>query len=148
MDSEANRAVADGRRRLIIVEDEEPIAKLFALILGTTYPSLEIVETMDAEEALAVIGQQRPDLVMTDVNLPGMCGITLFREIERVCTENSWDMPPVIFCTGDSHTLEVREIVSDNPTHCILAKPVTRDSLIGVVEPRLNGDVAAPGAAT
>lgn len=137
MDRDAAWTTANEKRRLLIVEDDAPIAKLFSLILGATFPEIEIVETSDANEALSAINEKCPALIITDVNMPGMNGAVLYREIERICTGNAWDLPAVVFCTGNAHQQAIREIVSSNPAHCILAKPVTRDALVAVVEPRL-----------
>jgi DNA-binding NtrC family response regulator len=66
--------------RILIVDDDRRILQL----LGDSLKQDYAVETaMNAGEALAVIQQRRPDLVLLDVMLPGMSGIHLLKEIKQ-----------------------------------------------------------------
>ena len=65
------------RTRLVLVEDS---AEFRASLLGwtTRHHDLEVVAALaTAEEALGVIWGQRPDVVVMDLSLPGMSGLTL-----------------------------------------------------------------------
>jgi two-component system KDP operon response regulator KdpE len=69
--------VSDGR--ILIVDDEPQIRRILkATLTGAGY---EIVDTKSGEEALEKLRQFRPDLVLLDVNMPGMGGLETCREI-------------------------------------------------------------------
>ena len=48
-------------------------------------PDLEVTMTADsAERALEFLGEQRPDIVITDISLPGLSGLELIKEITKL----------------------------------------------------------------
>jgi len=67
-----------GRTRLLIVDDERTARKALAALL--TDEGYEVAEAADGEEALALISGFAPDLVLTDVKMPRMDGLTLVRK--------------------------------------------------------------------
>ena len=58
---------------VLIVEDNARNLKLVRDVLG--HAGYETLEASDAESGLALAREQRPDLVLMDINLPGMTGI-------------------------------------------------------------------------
>ena len=79
--SEPERHVDEPPIRVMLVEDHPAIRKGLRLMLRSD-PGIEIVaEAGDAEEALAAADAQAVDVVMMDVRLPGMDGVTLTREL-------------------------------------------------------------------
>jgi YesN/AraC family two-component response regulator len=69
--------------KILLVDDEAHIRKYLSLILkqlGT--PS--IVEAGNGEEGLAAFQQNRPDLVLMDVNMPKMDGIATLRKLKEI----------------------------------------------------------------
>src|SRR5256885_122748 len=68
----------DHDRRLLIVDDEEPVRNLFAAYLEETYTC----ETAgDAQEALDMLAREPYALVLSDMQMPGLGGIELLRKI-------------------------------------------------------------------
>jgi CheY-like chemotaxis protein len=66
------------RKRILVVDDNASNLRLFELLLRTEYA----VETANnAEEALAAVSRCRPDLVLMDIQLPGIDGLTLTRRL-------------------------------------------------------------------
>ena len=66
-----------GKTRLLIVDDERTARKALVAIL--TEEGYEVAEAADGEQALALIAGFAPDLVLTDVKMPRMDGVTLVR---------------------------------------------------------------------
>jgi DNA-binding response OmpR family regulator len=69
------------RRRALVVEDEGPIRDLLSLHLGLT--GFDVDEVTDGRLALARARAVRFDLVLLDVMLPGLDGVTLCRAIRE-----------------------------------------------------------------
>jgi CheY-like chemotaxis protein len=67
-------APAAHRARLLVVDDEEIIRSVFRDLMGR---ECEVLEAASAEDALARLGRERVDLIVTDKNLPGLSGLEL-----------------------------------------------------------------------
>ncbi len=89
----ASLAGAERRSRILVVDDEEDVRVLVARLLGAV--GHEVESAADGAEALAKIGQQRPDLIVLDLLLPGVDGWEVLRQLQR-----EPDPPPVVILTG------------------------------------------------
>lgn len=70
--------------RLVVVDDQRLICESIAALLELQ-PGITVVGTaVDGEDALQVIGQTLPDVVLLDVQMPRMDGITALTEIARI----------------------------------------------------------------
>lgn len=67
-------------KKLLIADDEPGIRTLVRMTLIDD--SFEIIEASDGIEALAMAKQERPDLVLLDVSMPGKTGFEVCREIK------------------------------------------------------------------
>lgn len=79
----------------VLVVDDEPLARAGVCELLARDPDLDIVgEAANGEEAVTAIAELQPDLVMLDVQMPGMTGFEVLRAVgpER--------MPAVVFITA------------------------------------------------
>lgn len=88
-------AAEDSVLRAMIVDDE-PLAIERMQVLCAELDQLQVVGTAsDGEAALRLAGKLRPDLLLLDMTMPGMDGLTLVRRLGRL------DAPPaVIFVTA------------------------------------------------
>jgi CheY-like chemotaxis protein len=66
--------------RVLIVDDNPVNLKLTASVLE--FAGYQILAATDANQALAVIRQTPPDLILMDIALPGMDGLTLTRQLK------------------------------------------------------------------
>ncbi len=91
-------------RTLII--DDEPLARERVRTLLSEDPEFEVLaECGDGPTALAAIQEHTPDLVFLDVQMPGMDGFGVLRELPE------GKMPQVIFVTAyDQHALKAFEV--------------------------------------
>ncbi len=69
--------------RILMVDDHAVVRRGFQQIAGDAYGSLVLGEARSAEEALQLVQQQRWDVVVLDVNLPGRSGLDILRELKR-----------------------------------------------------------------
>ncbi len=65
-------------KRILIVDDEPDCLELLTQVLGERY---EVHTASDGQEALALVHSLGPDLVITDLSLPGLSGVELARRI-------------------------------------------------------------------
>src|SRR5439155_26918233 len=103
----------------VLVADDEPLAREGLKLLLGRQPQVESVsEARNGREAIAVIRDQKPDLVLLDVQMPRTDG---FAVVHAVGPER---MPPVIFVTAhDQYAIPAFEIAALD----YLLKPVTEE---------------------
>lgn len=69
-----------GSKSVLIVDDNAENLKLILVLLAAS--GCELVTAGDAAEALRRIEQRLPDLILLDLQLPGMDGLTLTRQLK------------------------------------------------------------------
>ena len=113
------------RLRTLIVDDE-PIARQVLREELAGFPDIDIVgEAGDGEEALSRIGVERPDLVLLDLQMPGLSG---FDVIHRLPSDA---LPVVVIVTAyDQHAVQAFEAGALD----YLLKPVGRERLEKALE--------------
>jgi DNA-binding NarL/FixJ family response regulator len=70
----------------VVVADDHPLFRDGVRALLATEPDLELVgEATGGDEAVALVGELRPDVVLMDVQMPGVGGIEATRRIAAMC---------------------------------------------------------------
>jgi DNA-binding NarL/FixJ family response regulator len=73
--------------RIAIVEDDEQVRENLAALLGSTN-GFECVGTyLSGEDALARLPRRLPDVVLMDINLPGMSGVECVRQLKAIAPD-------------------------------------------------------------
>lgn len=73
------------KKKILILEDYEEMQVLYTAIFKKE-SSIEIISQVpDAEEAIEAIKQQKPDLIISDITLPGMSGLEFTRLVRQHC---------------------------------------------------------------
>lgn len=70
-------------KRVLVVDDEEDMLWMLQRNLNKGMKDVEILAAKSGEEALAVLSDRTVDLVITDINMPGMNGLDLLIEINN-----------------------------------------------------------------
>jgi len=112
-----------GRRlRLLAVDDEPRILRLMNAVLAGSY---DLSTAGDGEEGLRLALTARPDLILTDFNMPKMTGQEL---LQRLRKESSLDDVPVIVLTGHEDD-QLRVDLLRNGAQDFLVKPFSVEEL-------------------
>ena len=130
--------------KVLLVDDETSFVETLKRRL--TLRRLEVLTAASAAEALALLAEQEPDVVVLDVRMPGMDGIEATREIRR-----THPTVEVILLTGHA-SLEASMEGMTMGAFDYLLKPVSIDELIFKIEDahrrrclRLAGTVGEQG---
>jgi DNA-binding NarL/FixJ family response regulator len=124
---------------VLIVDDDAGLRALVAEVLG--HAGYSVVEAESGEEALAAAARERPSLAILDVNMPGMSGYAVCRELR----DRFGNDILIVFLSG------VRTEAFDRVAGLLigaddyLAKPFAPDELVARAEALLR---RAPAAAT
>ena len=98
-------AARDGRSRVLVVDDESSIRELLQKTLALAEYDVDIAP--DGRAALERLRLGNYDLLIADLKMPGMDGLTLIREAKRLKTDL-----PVIIITGFSTESSAIEAVN------------------------------------
>lgn len=91
--------------KVILVDDEAPARQRLHALLEKESDIEIAAECGDGESALAAIAASAPDLLFLDIQMPGMSGFDLLRELPAECR------PAVIFITAfDEHAVRAFEV--------------------------------------
>jgi len=119
--------VKQEKLRLLIVDDEE--ASRYGMRRALTTFGYNVSEAGSAEEARALLKQLQPDLMLLDVNLPGMSGLEFLRELRSAGS----DGPLVIIITAHGSERMAVEAVKSG-AYDYLSKPFELDDLRLVIK--------------
>ncbi len=89
--------------KILIVEDEA--ALLYALKAELSHNDFEVIEAIDGEKGLQALENQKPDIVILDLLLPGIDGFEVLRRIKS--KPETKDIPVIILTNlGDKENVE------------------------------------------
>lgn len=111
----------------VIVVDDEPLARRGMLVRLADFPELTIVaECSNGEEAVAAIREHQPDAVFLDVEMPGLDGFGVLKQLQQL----QIDLPYVVFVTAyDHYALNAFEVQALD----YVLKPVEKERLVAAV---------------
>ena len=124
---------------ILVVDDEPKIVKLAQDYLEQS--GFKVLPAYDGTSAIAMTRQEKPDLVVLDLNLPGMDGIDVCRVLRR-----DSDVPIIMLTArdGEADRLIGLELGADD----YITKPFSPRELVARVRAvlrRVHGDVRQPG---
>ena len=125
---------------ILVVDDELGIRALLSEILTDEGHNVELAE--DAAQARACRDRLRPDLVLLDIWMPDVDGITLLKE----WSANSLLTMPVIMMSGHG-TIDTAVEATKHGAMAFLEKPITLQKLLRAVEQGLAKPSAKPAPA-
>lgn len=114
-------------KRLLVVDDEPKLLRAIALDLkGEGY---DVATARSGNEALVSIAQKLPDLIVSDIRMPGMDGYALARRLRQ---NQSTALVPIVFLTAKDTTADRIEGFRTG-VDAYLTKPFEPDELLAVI---------------
>lgn len=123
--------------RIFVLDDEDSIVRTWVLIL--TKFGHETIGFSHPQDALAAIRKDPPELLVSDVGLPGMTGIELAIHLakEKIPTK-------VLLCSGQTVTADYLDEAAEQGYHfTVLPKPVGPPQLLKAITDLLAGKAAS-----
>lgn len=114
--------------RILIADDEPHMLKFIEFTLRKG--NFEILKANDGAQALEVAEAQKPNVIVMDVLMPGMDGVTALKELKK---KPELKMIPVILLTARGHTLDPEEARKAGAS-CYLTKPFSPTELLRQVQ--------------
>jgi excisionase family DNA binding protein len=120
-------------RKVLLVDDDSTMLRLYELEMAGWDLPLELTKASNGFEALIRIGETRPDLLISDLSMPGMDG---FRMIRTLRTDQAYANMAIIVISGlDRATIKSMGLPEDIP---VFTKPVPFKDLHRAVDQALR----------
>ncbi len=115
-------------KSVLIVDDEEATREILQIILEMT--GYQVYSAEDGEDALEKVANHLPDIILLDMMMPKMDGLTVCRHLR--------DQPqtahlPIIILSGNSFDRVERQSLAAG-ANCFLAKPIDPEDLLAHME--------------
>lgn len=111
----------DNAMKILVIDDEKPTLSMFNLFLSAYGYDVCVAES--GEEGLEIFKSQAPDIVFTDIKMPGIDGLEVLRRIRRLDQDTQ-----VVIITGHGDVEKAVEALELNASDFI-NKPVERQAL-------------------
>lgn len=125
-----NNNQEQSRRTILVVDDDPDILRLMAMRLRAA--GYDTISVSNGEAALAHIALNSPDLVITDLRMPGMDGMSLFNAIRSIKPNI-----PVIIVTAHGSQVEALNAIQRG-VFDFLTKPFDNKYLLQQIESALR----------
>jgi DNA-binding NarL/FixJ family response regulator len=84
IDQPAPKISKEGPSKVILIVEDNPFMRnSLCDLIGQSHPACTLLQANCAEKALELVANQAPDLVLMDIALPGMDGLTCLAEIKK-----------------------------------------------------------------
>lgn len=113
---------------LLYVEDDEFARKIICKLISLGFPEFMLYQAENGQTGLELFKEHKPDIVISDINMPVMDGIRMTREIRSIspCTT-------IIVVTAHSDSTYLDNITAMGITHCV-SKPIDHKRLFKTIE--------------
>ena len=105
-------------KRILVIEDEQLTRQ--ALVDELASEGFEVLQATNGEEGLNTALKEHPDLVLLDIVMPKMDGISVMSKLR----EDSWgkDVPIIMLTVLDSDDAILQKIVENKPAYYLIKK--------------------------
>jgi len=119
--------------RLLVVDDQTVVREGLAAILAN-YPEIEVIgQASDGNQALAIVKQAKPNVVLLDLVMPGLDGLATIPKIREVSSSSR-----ILVVTGFAESDRVYQAIKAGALGYIL-KDATREQLVQAIRDVAQG---------
>lgn len=122
-------------RKIMVVEDEPFLLKIISTVLRADAPEVEITLAADGVEALEKLRDFTPDVLLVDVLMPNMDGISFVKRLQQ---DTATAHIPVIFATAMAQEVNFQPILKQHNVVGVISKPYSVETLV----PRISAMVS------
>lgn len=120
-------------KSVLIVDDSKTMRKIITRTLRQAGLNFDTIsEAEDGQAALDFLAQNKPNLILCDINMPNMDGITFLKEKSQ---NGSIKDIPVVMITTEGGSEDVVKEARDNGASASIKKPFTADQVEEVLNP-------------
>ncbi len=121
-------SAAEEERSVLVVDDSVTVRKVTSRLLERQ--GMNVMTAKDGVEAVSVLQERKPDIVLLDIEMPRMDGFEVARQVRR--DERLADLPIVMISsrTGEKHRERARELGVNH----FLGKPFQENELLEVID--------------
>ena len=124
------------KHTILIIEDEQPTRK--ALVDKFSREDFSVLEAENGEDGLIIAQQERPDLILLDIVMPKMDGLTMLKKIRQA---DEWGKQvPVIILTNLTSADDQRNhaVAELEPTFYLVKTDWKIEDVVAKVKERLG----------
>jgi DNA-binding response OmpR family regulator len=113
------------KARVLVIDDDQTILKMLELALGKA--NFEVLPAPDGDVGLRLFREQKPDLAIIDIAMPGIDGYQVVEQIRTA--EDEANRTPLIILTAHEQAV-MREYAEELGADLYLTKPVVPSVLV------------------
>ncbi len=121
-----------GPKTILIADDEDAVRSLVKRLLSKTY---KVIEADDGEDAVKVAVNQKPDLILMDILMPKMDGLTACYAIKR---NQATKEIPVVMLTAVDYELNRKLSQDVMGAQGYVTKPFNSEALMNMISKFLD----------
>ncbi|HEY9621287.1 MAG TPA: PAS domain-containing protein [Crinalium sp.] len=115
--------------KILIVDDEPDTRELVAFILEQR--GAQVTITTSAHEALLILPQAKPDILLSDIGMPEMDGYMLIRQVRMLAPEQGGRIPAIALTAYAGDTNQQQVLAAGFQTH--ISKPIEPEELVQAI---------------
>jgi len=128
--------------RVLVVDDEPDMRELISFLLEDA--GAEVVTVAVAQEALTALARFQPDVLLSDIGMPGMDGYMLLRQVRALPPERGGLVPAIALTAYAGEFNHKQALQAGFQRH--LAKPIEPDELIKTIVALLSKNSHGPAS--
>src|SRR5262249_20734860 len=110
---------------VLVIEDDRDVRRFYAAVLHEA--SFEVIEAHNGLQAMEKAAESQPDLILTDLGIPGIDGFELCRRLKM---DPRTSAVPIVAITGRYLSPVDHERVRRRGCICVLIKPIEAPDLV------------------
>ncbi|HOX10946.1 MAG TPA: response regulator transcription factor [Candidatus Moranbacteria bacterium] len=125
--------MTDEKKKILVVEDDIFISDIYQVKF--TQEGFEVAIAVNGLEALKILDNFRPDIILLDIIMPQMDGIETLKKIKN---NDKWKNIPIIMLTNISEKEKVEESEEMGVNDYLVKSQFTPSEVVGKVNALLN----------